>query len=57
MYFNSFVAEHSQKEAEKFIGNRNIIANVFRIQAYTSLMFGYSCHRSIDFMLNNKSLT
>lgn len=57
MYFNSFVAEHSQKEAEKFIGNRNIIANVFRTQAYTSLMFGYSCHRSIDFMLNNKSLT
>ena len=57
IYFSSFVAEHSQKEAKKFIGNRNIIANVFRIQAYNSLMFGYSCHRSIDFMLNNKSLT
>ena len=29
-YIDSFGAEHIQKEIEKFIGNKNIIANIYR---------------------------
>ena len=37
-YFNSFGAEHILKEIKKFIGNKNIITNIYRIQAYDSIM-------------------
>ena len=36
-YFDSFGVEHSPKEVEKFIGNKDITTNVFRIQAYDSV--------------------
>ena len=32
-------------------------ANIFRIQAYDSIMFGYFCIRFINFMFKGKSLT
>ena len=41
----------------KFIGNKNIITNIFRIQAYYSVMWGYFCIGFIDFMFNGSSLT
>ena len=31
--------------------------NIFRIQAYDSIMCGYICNGFINFMLTNKSLT
>ena len=34
IYFNSFGIEHNPKETAKFIGNRNIIANIYITQAY-----------------------
>ena len=37
--------------------NRNIKTNIFRIQAYDSIMCGYFCIGSIDFMFKGKSLT
>ena len=37
--------------------NKNIIANIFRIQAYDSIMCGYFCIGFIDFMLAGKKLT
>ena len=40
-YFDSFGVEHIPKEDKKFINNKNIIANIFRIQAYHSVMCGY----------------
>ena len=40
-YFDSFVVEHISKEIMKFIGNKHIITNTFRIQAYDSIMCGY----------------
>ena len=52
-YFVSFGVEHILKEIIKLIGNKNIIANIYRIQAYDSIMCGYFC---IDFMLKGKSL-
>ena len=33
-YFDSFGIENIPKEINKFINNKNIIANIFRIQAY-----------------------
>ena len=32
-----------------FIGNKDIIANIYRIQAYDSIMCGYFCIGFIDF--------
>ena len=37
-YFNSFGVEHIPKETKKVIGNKNIQTNIFRIQAYNSVM-------------------
>ena len=38
------------------MGNKNIITNIDRIQAYNSVMCGYFCVGFIDFMLKGKSL-
>ena len=40
-----------------FIDNKNIIANIFRIQAYDSVMCGYFCVGFINYMFMGKSLT
>ena len=56
VYFNSFGVKHIPKEIRKFIGNKNIITYINRIQAYDSIMCEYFCIRFIDFMLKGKSL-
>ena len=56
-YFGSFRVEHIPKEIRTFIGNKNIKTNIFRIQAYDSIMCGYFCIGFIDFMLVRKNLT
>ena len=56
-YFDSFGVEHISKEIMKFIDNKNIIANIFRIQAYDSIMCGYFCIGFIHFMFNGNTLT
>ena len=55
-YFDSFGVEHIPKEIKKIINNKNIIANIFRIQTYDSVMCGYFCIGSIDFMFKGNSL-
>ena len=68
IYFDSFGVEHIPKEIIKFIGineqsssakarNKNIITNIFRIQAYDSIMCGYFCIGFINFMFDGNSLT
>ena len=57
VYFNSFGVEHIPEEIKEFIGNKNIKANIFRIQANNSVMCGYFCIGFIDFMLAGKKLT
>ena len=54
-YFDSFGVEHIPKEIKKFIGNKSIITNIYRIQAYDS-MCGYFCIGFIDLMSEGKSL-
>ena len=56
-YFDSFGVEHIPKEITAFINNKNIKTNIFRIQAYDSVMCGYFCIRFIDFMFKGKILT
>ena len=55
--FDSFGVEHVSKEIKEFIGNKNIKANIFRVQANDSVMCGYFCIGFIDFMLAGKKLT
>ena len=50
-YFYSFGVKHVPEEIKEFIGNKNIIANIFRVQANNSIMCGYFCIGFIDLML------
>ena len=56
-YFDSFGVEHIPKEIMKFIDNKNITTNIFKIQAYDSIMCSYFCIGFINFMFNDNSLT
>ena len=58
IYFDSFGVEHIPKEIIKFIGNnKKIITNIYRIQAYDSIMRGYFCIGFINFIFDGNSLT
>ena len=72
-YFDSNGVEHIPKEIKTFINhplsfvlrpllrdasqNKNIKANIFRVQAYDSIMWGYFCIGFIKFMLKGNTLT
>ena len=55
-YFDSLGVKHIPKEIRTFINNKNIPANIFRIQAYNSITCRYFCIGFIDFMLAGKTL-
>ena len=55
-YFDRFEVKHIPKEIKKPIGNKNITTNVFVIQAYNSVLYGYIFIGFIDFLLEDKSL-
>ena len=57
VYFDSFGVEHVPEKIKKFVGNKNITANLFRVQASNSVMCGYFYTGFIDFMLAGKKLT
>ena len=63
IYFHSFGIEHIPKEINKFIKKPSslkrtarIKRNIFRIQAYDSIMCRYFCIEFIDYMLKGKKL-
>ena len=64
IYFDSFGIEHIPKEINKFINNdmtkpsslKRIKSNIFRIQAYDSIMCGYFCIEFINYVLKGKTL-
>ena len=56
-YFDSFGVKHIPKEIKIFIDNSIVVPNIFRIQAYDSVMFGCFCIGFIDFMLAGTTLT
>ena len=57
VYFDSFGVEHVPEKIKKFVGNKNITANIFRVQANDSVMYGYFYIEFVDFMLAGKKLT
>ena len=56
-YFDSIGVEHIPKEIKAFIKNKSIKKNIFRVQAYDSVMCGYFCIGFINFMFKGKTLT
>ena len=66
IYFDSFGIEHIPKENNKFIrskelgpavdSNKKIKANIFRIQAYDSIMCRYFCIEFFNYMFKGKTL-
>ena len=55
--FDSFGVERVPEEIKGFVENKNIIVNIFRVQANDSVMCGYFCIGFIDFILAGKKLT
>ena len=53
-YFDSFGVEHIRNKIRKVIGNKNVKTNIYRIQAYDSIMYGYFC---IGLIIEGKSLS
>ena len=65
-YFDCFGVEHIPQEIKAFIGRSlsivlrpllRLTRNIFRTQAYDSIMRGYFCIGFIDFMCAGKTLT
>ena len=48
--------EHIPKETKKFIGNKNIITDIYRRQSFDSTVCEHLCIEFINFMLKGKSL-
>ena len=54
--FDNFGAEHVAEEIKDFVRNKNIKANIFRVQANNLVMRSYFCIKFIDYMLAGKTL-
>ena len=57
IYFDSFVVEHVPEKIKNFIGDKNIISNIFQIQSSNSIMCGCFCIGFVNYMLVVKRLT
>ena len=55
VYFHSFGVEHVPGEIKEFVGNKNIIANIFQVQANNSVMCGTSALDSLILCLQVKN--
>ena len=55
-YFRSFGVKYIPKKIRKFIGNKNLKTNLYRIKMYDSIVCRYFCIRFISFMVKGKNL-
>ena len=55
IFIDSFEVEHIPKEIKKFM-QKNIITNIYRIQAFYWIRCRYFCIGFIDFMLKDENL-
>ena len=55
-YLDSFGVEHIPTEIKTFISNKNIKTNIFRVQAYGSVIGRYFVIGFIDFIFKGKTL-
>ena len=56
IYFDSFGVKYIPNEIKQFIGSKDIISNIFKLQPYDSIMCGYFRIAFIDFMFAGKTL-
>ena len=56
IYFDSLGIKRIPKEIKKIIGNKNIITNIYRIQAFKSITCGYCFIWFFELMLKGKRL-
>ena len=56
IYFERFGVEYIPSEIKNFIGNKSIIANIYRIQLYDLTMSENICIESIDLIVKGKIL-
>ena len=54
VYFDIFGVEPVPEEIKEFVGNENIIANIFWVQANNSVLCGNFCIGFINFMFAGK---
>ena len=54
--FDGFGVEHISEGIKKFIGNKNITTNIYKIQASDSVICRYFSIGYINFMLKDQSL-
>ena len=57
VHFDSFGVEHNPEEINEFVGNKNIKANIFLVQANDSIMCRYFGIGFTDFMIAGTKLT
>ena len=57
MWMVTMWVEHVSKENKKFIDNKNVTTNIFRMQTDDSIMCKYFYIGFINFMLKGKSLS
>ena len=55
-HFYGFGVDNIPKDIKNFIENKNNVANIYRIQAYDSMICRYFCIGFIDLMLKGQSL-
>ena len=55
-YFDRFGVEDIAEKIKKFINNKNIVANIFILKAYGSVMCGYFSIGFIDYVLKGNNL-
>ena len=55
--FQKKLNDNVPKEIEMFIDKSIVVTNIFRTQAYDSVMCRYFCNGFINFMLAGKNLT
>ena len=56
IYFDSFGVEHVPEEIKKFIRDKNVISNIFRIQSNNSITCSYFFLGFINYLLAGKRL-
>ena len=52
----SLFVKHIPKKIRKFIRNKNVVTNIYRVKTYDSIMCGCFCIRFIDCILKSKRL-
>ena len=55
IYFDSFGVKHIPNKIKKFIADKNIINNVYKIEVCNSIMCKYFCIGFSDFLIKGRS--